>query len=207
MQKVIALGILASTNGTDMDAIVAAIQQKKIAANIAVVISNKADAPVLERAKQHHLPVTFVDSHGKKREAFDQEVAKRLDAARVDLIVLIGYMRFLSPWFVEKYRNRIINVHPSLLPAFAGGMDLNVHAEVLKRGCKVTGCTIHLVDEGADTGPIIVQKTVAVTSTDTPDSLKKKVQQQEGDALIEAIALFQQDRITVEGTQVRILKK
>jgi len=119
-------------------------------------------------------------------------------------ILLIGYMRILSKWFVDKYENKIMNIHPSLLPAFAGGMDMDVHQGILDWGVKVTGCTLHFVDEDADTGPIIVQKFIPVEEEDTAASLKEKVQKLEGDAIIEGIKLFQQGKLKVEGRRVHI---
>ena len=131
-----------------------------------------------------------------------KELEKR---APIDLILLIGYMRILSNEFVRRYRWRIMNIHPSLLPAFAGGMDLDVHRAVLDYGVKVTGCTLHFVDEGVDTGPIILQKPVKVDEDDTPETLKSKVQKAEQEIILEAIKLFKQGRLRVEGRRVRIL--
>ncbi|RLI93516.1 MAG: phosphoribosylglycinamide formyltransferase, partial [Candidatus Altiarchaeales archaeon] len=142
------IGVLASTRGTDLQAIIDEIEQGKLNAEVSVVISNKEDAYALERARKHGIDAVFIDPKGKTREEFDREVMKILDKKGVDVIALIGYMRLLSPEFVNRYRNRIMNVHPSLLPAFAGGMDKNVHKTVLEHGVKVTGCTIHFVDEG-----------------------------------------------------------
>ena len=122
------LGILASTRATDMQALIDAISSKKLNATISVVISNKQDAYALERARKHGIKAVFVDSKGKDRESYDKEIAKELDKNNVGLTLLIGYMRFLSPWFVSKYRNKVINIHPSLLPKYAGGMDMDVHA-------------------------------------------------------------------------------
>lgn len=191
----IKLAILGSTKGTDLEAIAKAINNGELLASIAVVISNKSDAYILERAKKLGLPTIYVSQNNengqkKTREKFDQEVINILDKYKIDLILLIGYMRVLSAPFVGRYKNRIMNVHPSLLPAFAGGMDMNVHEEVLKAGVKVTGCTVHLVDEGVDTGPILTQKWLAVKPNDTPETLKAKVQKLEGEAFIEAIKNF-----------------
>ncbi len=181
------LAILGSTRGTNLQAIIDAIAEKKLNAYIDIVISNKADAYILERTKQHGLRVVFIDSRNKSREQFDQEVLNELKKYHIDLVLLIGYMRILSPTFVQTYRNKILNVHPSLLPAFAGGMDMNVHEEVLKSGVTETGCTIHLVDDGVDTGKILLQKKCTVEPGDTAESLKDKVQQLEGEAWIEIL--------------------
>ncbi len=178
------LAILGSTRGTNLQAIIEAIEQKEIDARIEVVVSSKADAFILERARAQPIPAVFIDSVGKTREQFDQLLIAELKKYPIDLILLIGYMRVLSPIFVQTYKNRILNVHPSLLPAFAGGMDMNVHEAVLASGVKETGCTIHLVDEGVDTGKILLQKKCEVEANDTSESLKKKVQQLEGEAWI-----------------------
>ncbi len=201
----IKLAVLASTNATDMQGIIDAINAKKLDAKIVCVISNKESCGAMEKAKKNHIDAVFIDAKGKDRESFDREVANEIDERHADLILMIGYMRLVTPFFVKKYENRMMNVHPSLLPAFAGGMDLNVHAEVLKRGCKVTGCTLHFVDEGADTGPIIIQKCVQISEDETADTLKSKVQAKEVEAFIDAIKLFQERKIKVEGNVVRII--
>jgi len=198
------IGVLASTRGTDLEGIIDAINRRRLDAIICIVLSNKRDAYVLERAKKHNIEAVFIDPAGKTREEYDRELASELEKKQIDLVLLIGYMRYLSKEFVEKYKNWIINVHPSLLPAFAGGMDIDVHKKVLEYGCKVTGCTIHFVDEGADTGPIIIQKVVAVEEHDTPETLKKKVQELEKEGLIEAIRLFGENKLKVEGRIVRL---
>ncbi|MEM3541787.1 MAG: phosphoribosylglycinamide formyltransferase [Candidatus Methanomethylicia archaeon] len=200
------IGVLGSTRGTDLEGIFKAIEDGRLRdVEVVCVISNKRDAYILERARQRGVEAIFIDPKGKDRETYDREVAAELDKRGVDLILLIGYMRILSPWFVNKYRWKIMNIHPSLLPAFAGGMDLEVHKAVLDYGVKVTGCTLHFVDEGVDTGPIILQKAVPVEEDDTPDTLKPKVQKAEQEIIIEAIKLFQEGRLKVEGRRVRIL--
>src|SRR3989344_5205347 len=198
------LGILSSTRATDMEAVVSAIKEKKLNAVISVVISNKADSYALERAKNHNIKADFIDSKRKEREAYDNEVAKVLDKSQVDLILLIGYMRFLSPWFVSKHKNKIMNIHPSLLPKYAGGMDEDVHAEVLKNREKVTGATLHFVDEGADTGPVIMQKRVNIEENEAVDSLKEKVQKAEQEIIVKAVDLYSKGKIKVKGNKVVI---
>ena len=198
------LGVLASTRATDMQAIIDAINSKKLNTIISVLISNKKDAFALERARNHNIKAVFIDSKDKEREQFDREVAKELDKNKVDLILLIGYMRILSSWFVNKYKNKIMNIHPSLLPAFAGGMDKDVHQEVLNHGCKVTGCTLHFVDESVDSGPIIMQKAVEIDENETSDSLKEKVQKAEQEIILKAIELYDKGKIKVEGKRVVI---
>lgn len=197
------VAILASTRGTDMEAIINAIEEGRLkGVEISMVISDRENAPALERARNHGIKGIFVDPAGKKREEYDKELAVILDD--VDLILLIGYMRLLSPWFVEKFKNRIINVHPSLLPAFGGGMDLDVHRMVLEYGAKVSGATVHFVDEGVDTGPVILQRAVEICDDETPESLKAKVQKVEGELLVKVIELFRDGKIKVEGRRVKI---
>ena len=200
----IRLGVLASTRATDMQAVINAINAKKLNAVISVVISNKQDAYALERAKKYGIRAIFVDSKDKKREEYDKEIANILDENNVDLILLIGYMRFLSHWFVNNYKNKIMNVHPSLLPKYAGSMDRNVHAEVLKNREKVTGATLHFVDEKADTGPIILQKKVKIEKNETIDSLKAKVQKAEQEIIVKAVELFEKGKIKIENNKVVI---
>jgi phosphoribosylglycinamide formyltransferase-1 len=190
MPRSIKLAVLGSTKGTDLQAIIDAIRDGQLQASVDIVISNKPDAYILERAQHHGIETQYVDQRGKTREAFDQEVLNILTEKQVDLVLLIGYMRLLSPLFVNAWRNKILNVHPSLLPAFAGGMDLNVHQAVLDAHVKETGCTVHIVDEGADTGPIVVQKKCTVDPGETVETLKAKVQALEGEAFIEAIQQF-----------------
>ena len=198
------IGILASTKATDLQAIIDAINSKKLNAVISVVVSNKQDAYALERARKHKIKAVFVDAKGKTREQYDKEIAKILDENKVDLILLIGYMKFLSPWFVDKYKNKIMNIHPSLLPKYAGGMDRDVHAEVLKNKEKVTGATLHFVDEGADTGQIILQKEVKIDENETVETLKEKVQKAEQEIIVKAIDLFDRKKIKIEGKKVVI---
>jgi len=198
------IGILASTKGTDMQAVIDVISSKKLNAVISVVVSNKKDAYALERAKNNNIKAVFLEPKGKDREQYDKEIAKVLEQNNVDLILLIGYMRFLSPWFVNKYKNKIMNIHPSLLPKYAGGMDRDVHAEVLKNNEKVTGATLHFVDEGADTGPIILQKEVKIEKNETINSLKEKVQNAEQEIIVKAIDLCSRGKIKVIENKVVI---
>jgi len=200
------IGVLGSTKGTDLQVVIGAIEAKKLNARISVVISNKKDAYILERAKKHNIKSIFICSKGKTREDFDKEVADILGKNNVSLVLAIGYMRILSPWFVNRWKNKIMNIHPSLLPAFAGGMGKNVHEEVLKAGVKETGCTLHFVDERVDGGPIIMQKKVKVEKNDTPDSLKEKVQKAEQEIIIEALKLHEKGKIKVKNGKVEILK-
>lgn len=183
----IKVAILGSTRGTSSQAIFEAVAAQQIPATIEVVISNKDDAQILARATYFGVPTKWIDPTGLSREAFDAKVTDILEAHDVDLIVLVGYLRILSKAFVDRWQNQIINVHPSLLPAFAGMMDLAVHEAVLAADKAETGCTVHVVTEEVDAGPIIVQKTCQVLASDTPETLKARVQALEGEALVEAI--------------------
>jgi phosphoribosylglycinamide formyltransferase-1 len=186
----IRLGILGSTRGTNMLTLIEVINKGILPATIEVVISNKANALILERALNHGLKAEFLSSEGLSRRDYDQQINERLLHYHVDLVVLIGYMRILSSDFVAEWNNKVINVHPSLLPAFAGKMDAGVHQAVLDSGVQETGCTIHYVTHQVDAGPIILQKKCEVLANDTVDSLKQRVQALEGLALVEAIQLI-----------------
>ena len=198
------IGVLGSTRGTDLQSVIDAIGSKQLSSKISVVISNKEDAYILERAKKHNIEAVFIDSKGKEREEFDREVNSTLERYNVDLILLIGYMRILSPWFVNKWKNKIMNIHPSLLPAFAGGMDKDVHAKVLKSGVKETGCTLHFVAEAVDAGPIIMQKKVEIDKNETVDSLKEKVQKAEQEVIVKALKLYEAGKVKIEEGKVKI---
>ena len=190
MANRIKLGILGSTKGTDLQAILDAIASGDLNADVSVVISNRKNAYILERAENHNVPEIFISHKGKTREEFDVEMTSVLNEHGVDLVLLIGFMRILSAEFCNTWRDKLLNVHPSLLPKYAGGMDTNVHEEVLKNGEMETGCTIHFVTDEVDGGPILIQKKCGVTPDDTVDSLKTKVQQLEGLAFIEAIKMI-----------------
>ena len=183
----IRLGVLGSTKGTDLVPILGAIQSGELSASVEVVISNNENSPILEKAKNAEIPSFFIDHKNKDRTIFDSEIEKILLEKNVDLVLLIGFMRILSSDFVERWGGRIINVHPSLLPKHAGGMNNDVHKAVLAAKEKETGCTIHLVTAKVDRGPIVVQKKCLVFPEDTVETLKKRVQLLEGVAFIEAI--------------------
>ena len=184
------IGVLGSTNGTDLQFIFNAIDEGKLDANVSVVISNKEDSYILKRAQAHNTQNVFISHKNKDREDFDSEMTMVLKEHNTELILLIGFMRILSSKFCNQWKGKILNVHPSLLPKYAGGMDTNVHEEVLKNNDKETGCTIHLVTDEVDKGPIVIQKKCLVDSDDTIESLKAKVQNLEGAAFLEAIPLF-----------------
>ncbi len=191
------LGILLSGRGSNFEAIAKNIAAGKIPnAQIAVVISNKFDAGGLETARKLGLTTLAIPSKGKPREDHDREVVAALQQHKVDLICLAGYMRLLSPWFVQQFPQRILNIHPSLLPSFPG---LEAQEQAFAYGVKVTGCTVHFVDEELDHGAIIVQKTVPVLDTDNEQSLAEKILRQEHIAYSEAINLVLQGQHHVRG--------
>ncbi len=199
------IAVLGSTRGTDLQAVIDAIKSKELSdVEISVVISDKEDAYILKRARKHGIDAVFLDPRGKSREEYDREVDELLTEKEIDLVILIGYMKLMSAWFVQKWLNKVMNIHPSLLPKYAGGMDTNVHEEVLRNKDEVTGCSLIFIDEGADTGPVILQKEVVVEEDETVDSLKTKVQMAEGCALIEGIKLYRDKKITVNGNEVKI---
>ncbi|MCF8018098.1 MAG: phosphoribosylglycinamide formyltransferase [Vallitaleaceae bacterium] len=176
------VGILVSGGGTNLQAIIDRIENQEIKnAKIVTVVSNRKKAYALERAKKHGLSTSWISPITyETREAFDQALIDHFQALEVDLVVLAGYLVVLGSRFINAYRNRIINVHPSLLPAFSGDgfYGLRVHEAALERGVKVSGATIHFVDEGTDTGPIVAQKTVEVLETDTPETLQKRIMEE-----------------------------
>lgn len=185
------LAILGSTRGTNLLPLHQALKSGQLKAELSVVISNKADAGILDQARLLHIPAhTVLAVAGETRAHFDARLIDVLEPYCVNLIVLMGYMRILSPAFIAYYQDKIINVHPSLLPQHAGLMDLAVHAAVLQTQAAETGCSVHLVDEGVDTGRVLVQKRCAVLAGDCAQDLKQRVQALEVEALIEAINDF-----------------
>lgn len=192
------IAVLASTRGTDLQAIIDEIKAGKMPGiELTLVVSNKKTAYALQRASEQGFETCFINPAGKSREEYDKELAALLESYQIDLVVLIGYMRILSPSFVRKFPRRIINVHPALTPKFSGPgfFGSNVHEEVLKAGEHETGCTFHFVDEEVDSGDIILQKKVAVDATDTPESLKEKVQTLEKTWYPEVIRWFAEGRV------------
>jgi phosphoribosylglycinamide formyltransferase-1 len=178
----IRVGVLVSGGGTNLQAIIDAVQNGQITnASLEVVISNKKDAYALTRARNNQIVAeTVCIKDYATREDFNKALIERIDSYHLDLIVLAGFLLVLPPELIAKYRNKIINVHPSLIPAFCGNgfYGLHVHEKALERGVKVTGATVHFVDEGTDTGPIIYQKAVEVMPDDTPETLQKRVMEQ-----------------------------
>ncbi|MFH0836110.1 MAG: phosphoribosylglycinamide formyltransferase [Candidatus Micrarchaeota archaeon] len=199
------IAVLASFNGSNFQAIVDAMQRGALKnVELAALASNKPDCGAVEKAKAAGVKTIILKaSKNQPREEYDKQLAAALDELGVQLVVLAGWFRMLSPWFVKKYCNKIINLHPSLLPAFPGGCS-DAQKRALEWGVKVTGCTVHFVDEGEDTGPIIVQKTVRVEEGDDEESLSARIRLKEHEALIEAIQLIADNRVSVEGKRVRI---
>jgi len=193
------LGILLSGRGSNFLAIADSIQAGRLPAEIAIVISNRADAPGLEAARRRGLNARLITSKGRIREEHDAEVVAALKEAQVDLVCLAGYMRLLSPEFVRAFPNRIVNIHPSLLPAFPG---LNAQRQALDYGAKISGCTVHLVDEHLDHGPIILQKSVPVLDGDDEHTLSARILEQEHIAYTEAIRLLLSGEVEVQGRRV-----
>jgi phosphoribosylglycinamide formyltransferase-1 len=194
------LGILLSGRGSNFGAIAKNVAAGKIPdARIAVVISNKPDAGGLEVARRLGLDTLVIPSKGKPREEHDREVVAALRQHKVDLVCLAGYMRLLSPWFVQQFPRRILNIHPSLLPAFPG---LEAQVQAFAYGVKVTGCSVHFVDEELDHGAIIVQKTVPVLDTDDENTLAARILEQEHTAYSEAINIVLHEQTEIVGRRL-----
>jgi phosphoribosylglycinamide formyltransferase 1 len=193
------LGILLSGRGSNFEAIADSIAAGRLKAEIAIVISNRADAPGLESAKRRGLNAKLIPSKGRVREEHDAEVITALQQAQVDLVCLAGYMRLLSAGFIRAFPNRIVNIHPSLLPAFPG---MEAQKQALEYGVKVSGCTVHFVDEHLDHGAIILQKTVPVLDSDDVHSLSERILEQEHVAYSQAIALLLSGEVEVRDRRV-----
>jgi phosphoribosylglycinamide formyltransferase-1 len=197
------LGILLSGRGSNFEAIADHVASGKLDANLTVVISNKPDAPGIESARRRGLKALVIPSKGKPREEHDREVVAALRERQVDLVCLAGYMRLLSPWFVQQFPNRILNIHPSLLPAFPG---LDAQKQALDYGVKVSGCTVHFVDADLDHGAIILQKAVPVLDTDDDHTLALRILEQEHIAYSEAIGIVLEGQYAIHGRRVVMLK-
>jgi len=192
LNRPVRIALIGSTRGSSSQLTIDAIKSGDLNAQVAVVISNKRDAGILERAEKEGLRKAYIPcAKGTERAAHDAMVSKALRDEGVDLVMLVGYMRIVSPEFCKEWKGAVINIHPSLLPKHAGGMDLEVHQAVLDAKEPESGCTVHIVTEEVDGGPIVVQRRVDVIDSDTPESLKAKVQAQEGPALVEAVKLFE----------------
>lgn len=204
------LGVLVSGGGTNLQSIIDHIESGYLPAEIAVVISSKEGAYALERAKKHHIPAYVVKRKDfDSQEKYEDEMIELLRRHHVELVVLAGFIKVLSPHFVRAFPNRIMNIHPALIPSFCGKgfYGEKVHEAVLTYGAKITGVTVHFVDEGTDTGPIILQRAVAVEDDDTPDTLADRVLKEEHKIYPEAIKLYAEGRLEIRGRRVIIKEK
>ena len=198
------LGVLGSGAGSNMQSIVDAIAAGTLDADIKVVLADVADAKILDRAKKHGIPCQFLDCapwKTKLADAAEENCIRILKEAGVDTVVLAGFMRIVKPKLLEAFPNRVINIHPAILPAFPG---IHSWTQALDYGCKVAGVTVHFVDAGTDSGPIIVQKAVPVLEDDTPESLHARIQVQEHIAYPEALNIVSRGNYRIEGRRVRI---
>lgn len=195
------LGILISGRGSNFEAIANNVARGKLDAEIAIVISNRANAPGLDIARERGIPLRVIASAGMEREAYDKMLIEELRIHKVDLVCLAGFMRLLSANVIRAFPNRVLNIHPSLLPAFAG---LDSQRQALEYGVRITGCTVHFVDEFLDSGPIIIQSAVPVLDGDTVESLSTRILAQEHLIYSKAIGYIADGRITVEGRRVLI---
>ena len=194
------LGVLASGRGSNLQSIIAAIENGRIKARIGVVITDKPDAGALVRAREAGIPAVCIDRRQcTGREDFEENLVEALKEAGVTLVVLAGFMRIVKAGLLSSYPHRVLNIHPALLPAFPG---IDAWEQALDYGAKVAGCTVHFVDQGTDTGPIILQKCVPVFDTDTSETLHARIQKQEHVAYPEALALLADGRLRVEGRRV-----
>jgi len=202
MARQVSIGVLISGGGTNLQSIIDAIEAKKLDAKIQFVLSNKADAYGLVRAKNHGVSTEVLDHKAfPSREAYDQAVVDLLHARGVELVVLAGFMRLLSPVFVKAYSNRIMNIHPALLPAFPG---LHVQNKAVEHGVRFAGCTVHFVNEECDEGPIIIQAVVPVFTDDSAETLAARILKQEHRIYPRAIQLYAEGRLHVSGRRVLV---
>ena len=194
---------MASGRGSNFQALIDAAEKDKIPdANLVHLVVNKKDAYAIERAKEHEIDYTVITSHDKTRREFDQNVLKLFKQLKIEIVVLAGFMRILTPEFIDTYRNRILNIHPSLLPSFPGA---HAHRDAIKYGVKVSGCTAHLVDEGIDSGPIIMQTSVTLSDKETEESLAAKILKYEHQILPKALQLLCSGKIVVNGRHIQIV--
>jgi phosphoribosylglycinamide formyltransferase-1 len=195
------LGILISGRGSNFEAIANSIARRKLDAEIAIVISNRANAPGLDIARERGIPLRVIPSAGVERGAYDKLLIEELQTHEVDLVCLAGFMRLLSASVIRAFPNRVLNIHPSLLPAFSG---LDAQRQALEYGVKITGCTVHFVDEFPDSGPIVIQSAVPLLEGDSVESLSARILVQEHLIYSKAIGYMVDGRITVEGRRVSI---
>lgn len=194
------IGVLVSGRGSNFEALAESVSAGRIPnAEIAVVISNREGAPGIEKARAWGIEARVIPSKGLEREAYDRLVVAALREKKVDLVCLAGYMRLISPYFVGEFRNRILNIHPSLLPAFPG---LEAQRQALEHGAKFSGCTVHFVDENLDAGPIILQAVVPIEDRDTPETLAARILREEHRIYAEAVRIVLEGRYRIEGRRV-----
>ncbi|GAC1671185.1 MAG: phosphoribosylglycinamide formyltransferase [Candidatus Acidiferrum sp.] len=194
------IGVLLSGRGSNFEALADSVAAGRIPqCEIAAVVSNREGAPGIDRARARGIATRVIPSKGLEREAFDRQVAAVLKEHKVDLVCLAGYMRLLSPYFVETFPNRILNIHPSLLPSFPG---LESQRQALEYGVKFAGCTVHFVDENLDAGPIVLQAVVSVTDRDTEETLSEKILREEHRIYSEAVRMVLEGRYKIEGRRV-----
>ncbi|MEL9998804.1 MAG: phosphoribosylglycinamide formyltransferase [Thermoplasmata archaeon] len=199
------LGVLVSGRGTNLQAIIDASKENKIKSKVVIVISNKKDAYALLRAEKEGISNLFISPKNKSPEEYDMEVVKELKNHNVELVILAGYLKILTPKFIREYEDKIINVHPALLPSFGGKgfYGEHVHRAVIEAGCKISGCTVHFVREEIDKGPIIVQKCVNVLDNDTPETLAERILPYEHESIVEAIKIIEEGKYKIEGMRVK----
>src|SRR6202047_1254878 len=196
------IGILLSGRGSNFEALAASVASGRIPnAEIAMALSNRDDARVIEKARALGIEARVISSKGLEREAYDKLIVAALQEKRVDLVCLAGYMRLLSPQFITAFHNRILNIHPSLLPAFPG---LEAQRQALEHGAKFSGCTVHFVDENLDAGPIVLQACVPVKDSDTPETLSERILREEHRIYAEAVRIVLEGKFRVEGRRVLI---
>jgi phosphoribosylglycinamide formyltransferase-1 len=203
--RVVRLGVLASGRGSNLQAIIDAIGARSLPAQLTVVVSDREMAPALDRARRHGIPAVFVNPKDvEDRAAYDRALVRALEAHAVELVCLAGFMRLLGPSFLQAFPERVLNIHPSLLPAFPG---LQAQRQALAHGVRISGATVHFVDEGVDSGPIVVQEAVPVLPGDTEQTLSARILEVEHRIYPRAIRLFAEGRLRIEGRRVDILRE
>ena len=196
------IGVLVSGSGTNLQAIIEAIEAGKIEGKICIVISDNPNAYAIKRAKKYNIKTQYINyKEFSNREEYDKKIISVLKEKDCDLVVLAGYMKILTPYFINAYKNKIMNIHPALLPSFPG---LHVQKKAIDHGVKVSGCTVHFVDEGLDSGPIIIQQVVEVKDDDTEESLAERILREEHRIYPRAIQLFSEGKLIIKGRRVFI---
>ena len=196
------IGVLVSGSGTNLQAIIEAIEAGKIEGKICIVISDNPDAYAIKRAKKYNIKTQYINyKEFSNREEYDKKIISVLKEKDCDLVVLAGYMKILTPYFINAYKNKIMNIHPALLPSFPG---LHVQKKAIDHGVKVSGCTVHFVDEGLDSGPIIIQQVVEVKDDDTEESLAERILREEHRIYPRAIQLFSEGKLIIKGRRIFI---